>query len=154
MDIQVSSNFERAIFYATDCNGSEVSNLMERLKSTGQFNISRSALEILRENFDSGRASEEETHLEIIYNYRKHSELLCPHTAIGVLTARKQRNTDIPMITLATAHPAKFPKAVENATSVFPELPSRMADLFELDERITNVENNLQSIQAVVKERI
>ena len=154
MDIQVSSNFERAIFYATDCNGSEVSNLMEQLKSTGQFNISGDALEMLRKNFDSGRASEEETHSEITYNYKKYSELLCPHTAIGVLTARKQRNPDIPMVTLATAHPAKFPKAVKNATSVFPELPSRMADLFDLDERITNVENNLQSIQAVVKERI
>ena len=154
MDIQVSSNFERALFYATECNGSEVSNLMEQLKSTGQFTVSGSILEILRENFDSGRASEDETHSEIAYNYQKHSELLCPHSAIGVLTARKQRKIDTPMVTLATAHPAKFPTAVKNATSVFPELPSRMANLFDLDERITNVENNLQSIQAFVKERI
>ncbi len=154
MDIQVSSNFERALFYAMDCNGNEVSNLMEQLKSTGQFIISGRVLELLRENFDSGRVSEEETHSEIAHNYQKHSELLCPHSAIGVLTARKQRKTDIPMVTLATAHPAKFPTAVKNATSVFPELPSRMADLFDLDERITKVENNLQSIQALVRERI
>ena len=79
---------------------------------------------------------------------------MCPHSAIGVLTARKQRKTDIPMVTLSTAHPAKFPTAVKNATSVFPDLPSRMADLFDLDERITKVENNLQSIQALVRERI
>ena len=154
MDIQVSSNFERALFYAMDCNGNEVSNLMEQLKSTGQFIISGRVLELLRENFDSGRVSEDETHSEIAHNYQKHSELLCPHSAIGVLTARKQRKTDIPMVTLATAHPAKFPTAVKNATSVFPELPSRMADLFDLDERITKVENNLQSIQALVRERI
>ncbi len=154
MDIQVSSNFERALFYATDCNGSEVSNLMEQLKSTGQFTISGSILEILRENFDSGRASEDETHSEIAYNHQKHAELLCPHSAIGVLTARKQRKIGVPMVTLATAHPAKFPTAVKNATSVFPELPSRMDNLFDLDERITKVENNLQSIQAFVKERI
>ena len=154
MDIQVSSNFERALFYAMDCNGSEVSNLMEQLKSTGQFTISGSILEILRENFDSGRASEDETHSEIAYNHQKHAELLCPHSAIGVLTARKQRKTGVPMVTLATAHPAKFPTAVKNATSVFPELPSRMDNLFDLDERITKVENNLQSIQAFVKERI
>ena len=154
MDIQVSSNFERALFYATDCNGSEVSDLMEQLKSTGQFDISGSILKKLRENFDSGRASEDETHSEITYNYQNHAELLCPHSAIGVLTARRQRNADIPMVTLATAHPAKFPTAVKNATSVFPELPSSMADLFERKERTTNVENNLQSIQAIVRERI
>ena len=154
MDIQVSSNFERALFYATGCNGSEVASLMEQLKNTGQFDISGSTLEMLRENFDSGRASEDETHSEIAYNYQKHSELLCPHSAVGVHTARKKRKSGIPMITLATAHPAKFPIAVKNATSVFPELPSRMADLFDLDERITNVENNLQSIQAIVNERI
>jgi threonine synthase len=154
MDIQVSSNFERALFYATDCNGSEVSDLMEQLKSTGQFDISGSILKKLRENFDSGRASEDETHSEITYNYQNHAELLCPHSAIGVLTARRQRNANIPMVTLATAHPAKFPTAVKNATSVFPELPSSMADLFEREERSTNVENNLQSIQAIVRERI
>ena len=154
MDIQVSSNFERALFYAMDCNGNEVSNLMEQLKSTGQFTISGSILERLRENFDSGRASEDETQSEIAYNHQKHAELLCPHSAIGVLIARKQRKIGVPMVTLATAHPAKFPTAVKNATSVFPELPSRMDNLFDLDERITKVENNLQSIQAFVKERI
>jgi threonine synthase len=109
---------------------------------------------MLRDNFDSGRVSEDETHSEITYNYQNHAELLCPHSAIGVLTARRQRKPDVPMVTLATAHPAKFPIAVKNATSVFPELPSRMADLFELEERATNVENNLQSIQAIVRERI
>ena len=118
MDIQVSSNFERAFFYATECDGSEVSNLMEQLKSTGKFTVSGSVLEILQENFDSGRASEDETHSEIAYNYQKHSELLCPHSAIGVLTARKQRKIGIPMVTLATAHPAKFPTAVKNATFI------------------------------------
>ena len=105
MDIQVSSNFERALFYAMDCNGNEVSNLMEQLKSTGQFTISGSILERLRENFDSGRASEDETHSEIAYNHQKHAELLCPHSAIGVLTARKQRKTGIPMVTLAKLYP-------------------------------------------------
>ena len=74
--------------------------------------------------------------------------------AVGVFVGRKQSDADVPMVTLATAHPAKFPTAVKNATSVFPELPSRMADLFDLDERITKVENNLQSIQALVRERI
>ena len=103
---------------------------------------------------DRGRASEDETHSEIAYNHQKYAELLCPHSAIGVLIARKKRKIDVPMVTLATAHPAKFPTAVKNATSVFPELPSRMDNLFDLDERITKVENNLQSIQAFVKERI
>ena len=79
---------------------------------------------------------------------------MCPHSAVGVFVGRKQSDADVPMVTLATAHPAKFPKAVEKATSIYPKLPSRMADLFDLEERITIVENNLQSIESVVRERI
>ena len=85
---------------------------------------------------------------------QKYSEILCPHSAVGVFVGRKQSDADVPMVTLATAHPAKFPKAVEKATSIYPKLPSRMADLFDLKERITIVENNLQSIESVVRERI
>ena len=154
MDIQVSSNFERALFYAADCDGKKVSALMDELKNTGQFKVSESILEKLQECFVSGRVSEEETLSEIAYSYQKYSEILCPHSAVGVFVGRKQSDADVPMVTLATAHPAKFPKAVEKATSIYPKLPSRMADLFDLKERITIVENNLQSIESVVRERI
>ena len=154
MDIQVSSNFERALFYAADCDGKKVSALMDRLKNTGQFKVSESILEKLQECFVSGTVSEEETLSEIAYSYQKYSEILCPHSAVGVFVGRKQSDADVPMVTLATAHPAKFPKAVEKATSIYPKLPSRMADLFDLKERITIVENNLQSIESVVRERI
>ncbi len=154
MDIQVSSNFERALFYAADCDSKKVSALMDELKNTGQFKVSESILEKLQECFVSGRVSEEETLSEIAYSYQKYSEILCPHSAVGVFVGRKQSDADVPMVTLATAHPAKFPKAVEKATSIYPKLPSRMADLFDLKERITIVENNLQSIESVVRERI
>ena len=154
MDIQVSSNFERALFYAADCDSTKVSALMDELKNTGQFKVSESILEKLQECFVSGRVSEEQTLSEIAYSYQKYSEILCPHSAVGVFVGRKQSDAGVPMITLATAHPAKFPKAVEKATSIYPKLPSRMADLFDLKERITIVENNLQSIESVVRERI
>ena len=87
--------------------------------------------------------------------YKSYDYLMDPHTAVALESSEQLKGLHTGKnIILATAHPAKFPTAVKNATSVFPELPSRMANLFDLDERITNVENNLQSIQAFVKERI
>jgi len=77
-------------------------------------------------------------------------ELLCPHSAVGVHVAQDHLGTT-PMVTLATAHPAKFPDAVEQASGIRPVLPARMADLFDRAERITRVENDLSQLQALVR---
>lgn len=77
-------------------------------------------------------------------------ELLCPHSAVGVHVAQDHLGTT-PMITLATAHPAKFPDAVERASGIRPGLPTRMADLFERPERVTRVENDLAQLEALVR---
>ena len=152
MDIQVSSNFERALFYAYDQDGATVAAQMDDLKSGG-FEISQGAYQMLKETFKSGRASEEETSAAIETYRVKHGELLCPHTAVGTHVAAAHLG-ETPMITLATAHPAKFPDAVEAATGVTAPLPSRMADLYERPERVTRVANDLSALQAVIKERI
>ena len=81
-------------------------------------------------------------------------ELLCPHSAIGVKVANDQPASETPMITLATAHPAKFPDAVEAASGIRPPLPARMADLYERDERVTRIANNLDALKDHIKGNI
>ncbi|MFD2739174.1 threonine synthase [Sulfitobacter aestuarii] len=153
MDIQVSSNFERALFDAFDRDGNAVAQLMDELAGGG-FDVSQGAMENLQEIYSSGRASEEETTATIREMRETTGELLCPHSAVGVKVAKEQRDPSVPMITLATAHPAKFPDAVEAATGIRPPLPPRMADLFEREERMTRVENNLDALKSLIKGKI
>lgn len=152
MDIQVSSNFERALFDAYGRDGAVVTQQMEDLKSKGEFTISQGAFDFLKATFDSGRASEEETSATITAQRALTGEILCPHSAVGVKVA-EEHLSDVPMITLATAHPAKFPAAVEAATGIYPTLPPRMSDLFEREERVTRVANDLSALQSLIRER-
>ncbi len=152
MDIQVSSNFERALFDAYGRDGKAVAALMGEMKSGG-FRISQGAIESLRGSFVSGRCSEEETLEVIARHWKTTGELLCPHSAVGVKVAEEHVGL-APMITLATAHPAKFPDAVQRATGIRPGLPPHMVDLFERKERMTRVPNDLAALQTLVRERI
>ena len=153
MDIQVSSNFERALYYAYDGDAGAIAQQMQALQTESGFAVSQGALEALRETFDSGRASEAETRETIAAQHRLTAEILCPHTAVGVKVAGGHHGV-VPMITLATAHPAKFPDAVESAIGIRPPLPKRMADLYERSERMTEVPNDLGAIEALIKKRI
>ncbi|MFA9230990.1 MAG: threonine synthase [Microgenomates group bacterium] len=152
MDIQVSSNFERALFDAYGRDGAAITALMAELKSGG-FTISQAALQMLRETFASGRCSETETSATIAQVLATTAEVLCPHSAVGVKVAMEHLGP-VPMITLATAHPAKFPDAVQAACGVRANLPPRMADLFTRNERVTRMPNDLKSIQSLIRERI
>ena len=152
MDIQVSSNFERALFDAYGRDGTAVTALMAELKSGG-FHIAQGAIDMLRETFASGRCSESQTAATIARLYTQTGEILCPHSAVGVHVAEHHLGTT-PMITLATAHPAKFPDAVQAAMGTRPGLPARMADLFDRNERVTRVPNDLGSLQKLILERI
>ncbi|MDK3017107.1 threonine synthase [Pseudodonghicola flavimaris] len=153
MDIQVSSNFERALYYAYDRDSGAVAQLMEELKSGG-FTVSQGALQALNETFSSGRVSEEETLATIQATLASSGELLCPHSAVGVKVAEETRVAGTPMITLATAHPAKFPDAVEKASGIRPPLPPRMADLYDRSERVTRIANDLAAIEDHIKGHI
>ncbi|NNU79730.1 threonine synthase [Halovulum dunhuangense] len=150
MDIQVSSNFERLLFDLYDRDAQEIARLMAALGQAGGFELSPAALAQLREGFASGRASEEETADAIRATLSRSAELLCPHSAVGVKVAEEQPASAAPMITLATAHPAKFPDAVEAATGIRPALPQRMADLFDRPERLTRLPNDLAAIENFV----
>lgn len=152
MDIQVSSNFERALFSAYGGDGTAVAQLMDELKSGG-FTISQGAREHLAEIFDSGRVSEPETLATIARVRAETGEIVCPHTAVGIKVADEHRQAGTPMITLATAHPAKFPDAVEQAVGLRPPLPPHMARLFDLPERVTRVENDNAALKSLILER-
>ena len=152
MDIQVSSNFERALFDAYGRDGAAVAALMDELKSGG-FHISQGALQMLRDSFASGRCSEEETRATIKSAYATTGEVLCPHSAVGVKVATDHLGP-VPIIRMSTAHPAKFPDAVQAAMGTRPPLPPRMADLFDRPERVTRVKNDLGALQALIRERI
>jgi threonine synthase len=152
MDIEVSSNFERALFDAYDRDGAAVAQLMGEMKQGG-FGISQGALHALRAYFDSGRSSDEQTSATIQNLFATTGEVLCPHSAVGVKVAEEHLGRS-PMITLATAHPAKFPDAVEAAIGLRPKLPRWLADLFDREERVTEMPNDLQRMKSLVRERI
>ncbi|MBW7922006.1 MAG: threonine synthase [Rubellimicrobium sp.] len=152
MDIQVSSNFERILFEAMGRDSAALAQRMEGLVQGRGFVLDPGELDFLRTKFASGSASEAETIAAIAAVHAETGQLVCPHTAVGIHVAR-QRLGHVPMVTLATAHPAKFPDAVERATGIRPPLPPHMADLYERPERVTRVANDLAALQAIVREQ-
>ncbi len=155
MDIQVSSNFERLVFDLYDREGAAVAQVMDDLGAKGGFALRQGALDALKSEFDSGRASEKETLATIKAAAAEAGQVLCPHTAVGIKVAQDQRgDPSVPMVVLGTAHAAKFPDAVEDACGQRPPLPPHMADMYSRDERVTRVANELGAIKAVVNERI
>ncbi len=152
MDIQVSSNFERALFDALGRDGQAVAALMADLGG-GRFRIPQGALETLRETFASGRTDEAQTMATIAATFAATGEVLCPHSAVGVHVAEQHLGAT-PMVTLATAHPAKFPDAVERATGLRPALPARLAHLMTGRERITRAPNDLRALQDIVRRTV
>src|SRR5690606_3185288 len=155
MDIMVSSNFERMLFDLYDRNGDAIRQLMEDFKS-GAMVLSETALSKARELFTSYGVSDEVTVQVIRDMYENTEYLLDPHTAIGVEAARKtRRRQDIPMVCLATAHPAKFPDAVRKAgQGQDPALPHHMADLFEREERYEVLPQDIAKVQAYMAANI
>ena len=138
MDIQVSSNFERLLFEATGRDAAAVRAMMASLAQSGRFSLSSEALSRIRALFNADRADEEETAATIRTTLRETSRLVDPHTAVGLAVAEKEtRDPAVPMIVLGTAHPAKFPDAVEAACGVRPGLPDWLSDLPERPERAT-----------------
>ena len=152
MDIQVSSNFERALFEALGRDHRQVVDLMERVVSGG-FEIPVDALGYLRSEFESGKCSESETLRTIADTCEKTGKVICPHTAVGVKVARDAGPVEgCPVIAFATAHPAKFPRPVGDACGEHPEVPRGLMDLCERDERVVKVENDLGAVMAAIRE--
>jgi threonine synthase len=152
MDIQVSSNFERLLFDMTGRDGVRVAALMKSFRDTGQLSVSPETLRQALQLFAAHRLSDSETLVAIKRVYDDTGQLLDPHSAIGVAAGRAcRRPEDGPLVALATAHPAKFPDAVERATGVRPALPAHLADLYKREERYTVLPNDLAAVRAHVR---
>lgn len=154
MDIMVSSNFERALFDCYNRDGDAMNNLMSKL-NTEAVSVPDEVFATAREVFDSYAVDDASTVATIANVYKNGGYLLDPHTAIGVKAARAcNRDHSVPMVTLGTAHPAKFPDAVKEAGySEAPPLPTHMADLFEREERYSVLNNDLATVQQFIGER-
>ena len=152
MDIMVSSNFERLLFDVYGRDGQAVADLMSRFK-TESVHLGEREWEKVRSLFSSCAVDDQTTCQVIAEVFDKSSYLLDPHTAIGVKAAREcRRDISIPMVTLATAHPVKFPEPVVKAGLEAPALPLHLADLFEREERLAVLDNNLSAIQTYLSE--
>ncbi len=155
MDIQVSSNFERLLFDACDREGSAVMRTMIDFRKTGHLTVPQGGMKAIEALFDGHRLDDGQTLAAIDAEYRAGGELLDPHSVIGVAAGRaKGRHPATPMVALATAHPAKFPDAVERATGMHPALPPRLADLFDREERYEVLPNDLAAMMAHVRARV
>ncbi len=153
MDIQVSSNFERLLFEALDRDDAALRGLMASLKQSGGFTIPADALAHIRAEFDAERASEAQCEAEMARAWKESGLLIDPHTAVAVHAARSalQRDPATPVIALGTAHPAKFPDAVEKATGVRPALPPHLARLMHAPERFTRLPADPGAVAAYVR---
>lgn len=151
MDIQVSSNFERLVFEATGRDAATVRALMASLAQSGRFELPAAAIRAIRDDFDAGTADEEETAAAIRAVWRESGELIDPHTAVAVAVEEKETaNPPVPMVMLSTAHPAKFPDAVEAACGVRPELPAWLGDLMTRPERVAVMPANQAEVETFV----
>lgn len=151
MDIQVSSNFERLLFEASGRDAALLRGLMESLKQSGRFVLPDDVLAAVRRDVEAGRADEDETAAAIRTTWRETGDLVDPHTAVALAVAdRDATDSSVPNIVLSTAHPAKFPDAVEAACGVRPALPFYLDGLMNRPEQITVMKNDQSAIERYV----
>ena len=151
MDIQVSSNFERLLFDLNLRDGASTNKILEIFRSEGKFSVPEETLLEARRLFDAVSVSDMDTLGRISTTYKEKGEILDPHTAIGVEGAYRfassaSMESDLSIVSLACAHPAKFPDAVQKATGASPELPVHLKDLLTRKERLTVLPNSIQKV--------
>ena len=154
MDIQVSSNFERLLFEMNGRDGGLTAEQLNRFRQAGSLGVEADQYQRwIAPTFRAASATDHDTLATIRSVYESTGMQIDPHTAVGVKAAREFAEDGVPMLTLATAHPAKFPDAVERATGVRPALPAHLADLFDRPERTNDLPNDLAAVEAFVERR-
>lgn len=155
MDIEIASNFERLLFESAGRNAEATKGLMDDLRTTGRFLIPNDQLGIIRSEFSSFRASQDEVASVMADFWDQASELIDPHTAIGIHASRQARASGLqgPIVTLATAHPAKFPDAVKAATGQTPEIPFSSEELWEKAEIFAVVPADQQGVADSIRSK-
>ena len=156
MDIQVSSNFERLLFELLDRDGVEVARLMKRFAKSGSFDVAENVLRSALSLFSGFCLDDDGTKAEIRSTYQQTGMVIDPHSAVGLAGARQARasglvSRDTPIISLACAHPAKFPDAVQSSCGIYPELPEHLANLMQRDDVMLTAENDMEAVQALMR---
>ena len=156
MDIQVSSNFERLLFEMLGRDSDALNFYMEQFEKNKKFNIDKSMLEKFNDDFASFKVSDDGIIDEIKHTYNKSQYLLDPHSAVGVRASKtaisKGRVDDkIPLISLACAHPAKFPKVTEKSLNFSPENPHSLELILEKEENFQILNNQIHEIKSYIK---
>jgi threonine synthase len=155
MDIQISSNFERLLFDLYGRDGKALAEAMASFRATGTLAVGANALGGVRALFDAGRLDDEGTLAAIADCRKRFGDTLDPHTAVGYAVAQQhRRDAAVPMVVLSTAHPAKFPDAVQKATGERPALPPRLADLMDRTERVDGLHNDAAALRGLIDERM
>jgi threonine synthase len=154
MDIQVSSNFERLLFELLDRDAQACSAIMQEFRKTGRMSVPQGVWEHAHAQISGLRLDDVETLAEMRSIYTRSLYQADPHTAIGIAAGRAAREPGVPMVVAATAHPAKFPDAVVEATGIHPALPPHLADLFDRPERFDRHPNTLGVIQDAVRAHV
>ncbi|HSM52947.1 MAG TPA: threonine synthase [Erythrobacter sp.] len=153
MDIQISSNFERLLFDAGGSDGKALAEQMRGFEASKAMQLTNAQREGAAALFTSARADGEEVLQALRWAYDHAGEMIDPHTAVGLHAARASEiDRAIPVVTLATAHPAKFPEAVERATGIRPALPSRVGDLFAREEAYTELPGDYDAVRDFVSQ--
>ena len=149
MDIQISSNLERLLFEILG-SGAATEELPRTFRADGRVRLGPERHRRLVAEFGGDRLDDAETSAVMAEVHAETGIVLDPHTAVGVGVARRLRRDDETVVTLATAHPAKFPDAVEQATGLRPTLPPHLADIFERHEVVTALPNDLEVVEDFV----
>ena len=153
MDIQIASNFERLIYDLSDCDDNETRKIMHGIQEKGKYIISKDKMKIINNNFLSASMTEKEVLDTIKEVHIKHGIILDPHSAIG-FGALNKINIDGNNIVLATAHPCKFPDAIDKSIGVKPVLPDELKYVMDEKENYDIISNNLSKTQQYIKEKI
>ncbi len=156
MDIQVSSNFERLLFEINGRDGGQTAEQLQRFRAAGSLSVEvDQRAEHVDDVFAAARLDDTDT-VDIIRNtYEATGMLIDPHTAVGVGVAQRLRSSLAgQIVSLATAHPAKFPDAVERATGIRPQLPAHLADLMTRPEYVTELPNDLAAVKQFIEQQV
>ena len=153
MDIQIASNFERLIYDLNDCDDDETTKIMYGIKEKGKYIISKDKMKKINEDFLSASMSEKEILNTIKEVQVKYDIILDPHSAIGFGSLNKV-NLEGNNIVLATAHPCKFPEAIDKSIGIKPDLPDELKYVMSEKENYDIISNNLSKTQQYIKEKI
>jgi threonine synthase len=152
MDIQVASNFERALFEASGRDSGWVARAMDEFATTRRLVLPDGVLKELRSRYSAHAVSDEETLATIGRVHAHYNRLIDPHTAVAMAAAERVR-TDAPVVVLSTAHPAKFPEAVAKASGMAPTMPEALQALFGKPERFDVVTADAASVRAFIERK-